>query len=133
MSNDLPPKDADKYCNARKTDGSGYCQHTAGWGTDHTGTGRCRYHGGNTQAQEKGVISELEDAAEHASTALELQLKHIKQEIEKGEEIDASELDRLARTVFDRSGYGPTEKQELEHSGEGDDGEILIDFNDVDT
>ena len=43
----------DRLCNARviKYDGSGnpnieYCGKTAGWGTDHVGTGRCRLHGG---------------------------------------------------------------------------------------
>lgn len=45
-------------CNGRKTDyegptqepgewaGDGYCRQTAGWGTDHTGEGRCKLHGG---------------------------------------------------------------------------------------
>jgi len=119
---DLEPKDANEYCNARKTDGSGYCKHTAGWGTDHTGHGRCRYHGGNVPNQEKGIIDDLEGAAEHAATALELQLKHLRRDLEDGEEIDPADLDRLATTVLDRTGHGKTEKQEVEHSsGEGEE------------
>jgi hypothetical protein len=128
---DLPPKSADKYCNARKTDGSGYCQHTAGWGTDHTGTGRCKFHGGNTENHEKGIIADFEDATEHGAIAIRLQLKHIRQAIENGEEVDVQELDRLVRTAADRAGYGPTETREVR--GEGENGEILIDFSDADT
>lgn len=110
----LPPKEAGEKCNARKTNGDGYCQHRAGWGTDHTGHGRCRYHGGNTPNQEKGIVDELEDATEHGAVAIRLQLKHIRENVESGEEIDVGELDRLLRTAADRSGYGPTEKKDVE-------------------
>jgi len=110
---DLQQKESDERCNARKTDGSGHCQHAAGWGTDHVGQGRCKLHGGNTETQEKSIIAELEDAAGHASTALELQLKHLRRQVERGEDIDSGELDRLARTVLDRTGHGKTETQEV--------------------
>lgn len=46
MSEELPKKEPDKYCNARRTDGSGYCGLTAGHGTDSDG-GRCKFHGGH--------------------------------------------------------------------------------------
>jgi len=112
---DLEPKEPDKYCNARKTNGEGYCQHTAGWGTDHTGHGRCKFHGGNTQNQETNLINKLEDAAGDAAMAYKLRLKHIRQKVEAGEaeDIDWSEFDRLGRTVLDRTGYGKTEKREI--------------------
>lgn len=48
--------EADGFCAAvRKQDPSTeekppYCTKTAGWGTQHPGTGRCRLHGGNTAA-----------------------------------------------------------------------------------
>lgn len=115
---DPPPKDPDKHCNARKTDGSGYCGQPAGWGTDHD-VGRCKFHGGSTTSQEKGLIAELEEAAEHASTALKLKLKHMLQRVEEGEDVDAKELDKLARTVLDRTGRGPTEKREVTGDGGG--------------
>jgi len=111
---DLEKRPPDENCNARKSDGSGYCKHEAGWGTNHTGHGRCRYHGGSSPSGEKSVLKDLEGAAEHAAVALELQLKELKRRIESGEEIDPSELDRLARTVLDRTGYGPKETKELE-------------------
>lgn len=130
---DLPPKDADEYCNARKTDGSGYCGHTAGWGTDHTGEGRCKYHGGNTENHEKSIIDELEGAAEHGAIAVRLKLKHLRQQLEEGEDVDTSELDRLLRTAADRSGYGPTSKQEVENTGDDPLAELVVDFEDVDT
>lgn len=119
---ELEPKDPDEYCNARKTDGSGYCKHEAGWGTDHSGYGRCRFHGGNTQAQEKNIIDKLETAAEDAAVSYKLRLKHIREMVEagRGDEIDWSEFDRLGRTIFDRAPNAPnkSETRELEHSGE---------------
>lgn len=116
MSNDLEQKPPGKYCNARKSDGSGYCQHTAGWGTDHTGHGRCKYHGGATEAQEKGLIDDLEGAAEDAATALRLKLKHARKKAEAGDmdAVDWTELDRLARTTFDRTGHGKSENHTVD-------------------
>lgn len=32
-----------------------YCTLSAGWGTDHLGTGRCKFHGGNTKTQKTGA------------------------------------------------------------------------------
>lgn len=130
---DLEPKEPGENCNARRTDGSGYCGQPAGWGTDHTGHGRCKYHGGSTENQEKKVIEELSDAAEHASVAYRLRLKHVREKVESGdhEDIDWGELDRLARTAFDRTGTGPSETKEIE----SDDplAEIVVDFESADT
>jgi hypothetical protein len=114
-------KDSNEHCNARKTDGDGYCKQPAGWGTDHAGLGRCKLHGGNTTAHETHVLDELSDAAGDAAIALRLRLKHIRQQVEagNGDAVDWSEVDRLARTVFDRTGHGKTETREL--TGEGDD------------
>lgn len=132
---DLPTKDPDEHCNARKTDGSGYCQHEAGWGTDHLGHGRCKFHGGNTTTHETSIIQELEDAAGDAAVAYKLRLKRVRKKVEDGEDedIDWQELDRMARTVFDRSGHGPSEKREIENTGDDPLAEIVVDFNDADT
>jgi hypothetical protein len=126
---DLPARDADENCNARKTDGSGYCQHSAGWGTDHTGVGRCKFHGGSTPDQERGIINDLEDGAEDAAVALRLRLKHVRQAVENddADDIDWSQVDRLARTVFDRTGHGKTETKELT----GEDGDAITVSSDV--
>ena len=123
---DLPLKDPDEHCNARKTDGSGYCGQPAGWGTDHD-VGRCKFHGGSMKTQEKGLINELENAAEHASTALKLQLKHMLQDLEDGEDVDPAKLDRLARTVLDRTGNGPTETREVD-ADVTHNGDLLAEF-----
>jgi len=124
--NDLEPKEPGDDCNARKTDGSGYCGQPAGWGTDHTGVGRCRFHGGNTPDQERHVAENLEEAAEHAGIALRLRLKHLADQVENGGEIDDQTLDRLARTALDRTGHGPSETTEV--TGE-DGGPVEIVFN----
>lgn len=47
--------DPDKHCGATNRTGNadGQCTLVKGWGTDHKGTGRCRFHGGNTPSGEK--------------------------------------------------------------------------------
>jgi hypothetical protein len=130
---DQKRKEPGETCNARKTDGSGYCGHRAGWGTDHVGHGRCKYHGGDSPNGEKSVLNDLEDAAEHAAVAYKLKLKEIRRKAENGEieAIDWQELDRLGRAAFDRTGHGPSKEQKL--TGGGDDGEIMIDWDNADT
>lgn len=50
-------------CGATKTDGSGkVCQLSAGYGTDHLGWGRCKWHLGNTRALK--VAAAREEAEE---------------------------------------------------------------------
>lgn len=46
-------KPSGKYCNARKkkSGGYGYCRQVAGYGTDHVGTGRCKFHGGSSSGR----------------------------------------------------------------------------------
>lgn len=119
---DLEQKPAGDNCNARKADGSGYCSHAAGWGTDHPGHGRCKFHGGNTKDHEKNIIDKLEGAAGDAAVSLKLRLKHAREKAEAGEfdEIDWAEIDRHARTVFDRAGPIKREKRELEDVTDGD-------------
>jgi len=130
---DLESKEPGETCNARKTDGSGHCGQPAGWGTDHVGHGRCKYHGGDSPNGEKSVLNDLEDAAEHAAVAYKLKLKEIRRKAEDGaiEEIDWQELDRLGRAAFDRTGHGPSAEQKI--TGEGEDGELLFDFKNADT
>jgi hypothetical protein len=42
--------------------------------------------------------------------------------------------DRGSQFILERSfGYVKTEKRELEHSGTGEDGEIMIDWDNADT
>ena len=134
---DLEQKEPGEYCNARKTDGSGYCQHEAGWGTDHSGVGRCKFHGGSTPDQEQGIINDLKDAADDGAIALRLRLKQAREKAEAGEfdDIDWGEIDRHARTVWDRTPDVPnaTSKHELENTGDEPLSDVTIDFNNVDT
>lgn len=45
----------ENVCGATKRDGSGEkCQLPAGWGTDHTGEGKCKLHGGASSGAPEG-------------------------------------------------------------------------------
>lgn len=48
---------APKRCGARKSKG-GLCEQPRGWGTDHPGSGRCRYHGGASPNGRKAANKE---------------------------------------------------------------------------
>lgn len=43
---------------AEDPDNPGQCTLTAGWGTDHLGYGKCRYHGGNIENMKKAAEKE---------------------------------------------------------------------------
>lgn len=45
-------KQSGALCGARKKDGTGRCQHPAGWGTLHPGTGKCKRHGGSVPSHQ---------------------------------------------------------------------------------
>ena len=67
---DAPGADGHGYCGARRRQGDGEpCKHTAGWGTDHVGTGRCRLHGGNTRTQRKAAAAAQAEAGARAILA----------------------------------------------------------------
>jgi hypothetical protein len=42
-------------CGAEKKHGKGKCKNPSGWGTDHAGIGRCRFHAGNTPNSRKAA------------------------------------------------------------------------------
>ena len=48
-----PWEEAPGRCNARKLGGDGLCRQPAGWGTQHTGIGRCKRHAGSTEEHNK--------------------------------------------------------------------------------
>lgn len=50
-------------CGGAKRQGGGTCTQTAGWGTSHPGTGRCKLHGGNTKSHVKAAQEEQARAA----------------------------------------------------------------------
>lgn len=63
-------------CGAKKADGTP-CGHKAGWGTNHTGYGQCKLHGGATKyggihaaTEEAKVISLSQPTSTHPLTAV---------------------------------------------------------------
>jgi hypothetical protein len=52
-------KSTGPFCNAKKRQGTGRCQLTAGHGTDHPGYGSCSRHGGSTAAGRKSAAMQM--------------------------------------------------------------------------
>lgn len=46
----------------KSTSGPGICCQPAGWGTDHKGVGRCKWHGGDSPAYEHHLVAETAKA-----------------------------------------------------------------------
>lgn len=54
--------DGHPKCGAKRRQGGGCCNLSAGYGTDHLGHGRCKWHGGSTPTQRKAVEAQVVEA-----------------------------------------------------------------------
>jgi hypothetical protein len=84
-STSLPP--GHDQCGAKARSGKP-CRRPAGWGTDHTGIGRCKLHGGSTPSQRKWAEKEL--------AKIECQRLGVEVEVDPG--------DALIRAVWEAEG-----------------------------
>jgi hypothetical protein len=57
-----PVPDGHPKCAAKRRQGDGLCNLAAGYGTDHLGFGRCKWHGGSTPTQRKAVQAQVIEA-----------------------------------------------------------------------
>ena len=102
----VPKIDPNEHCNGKKVDRSdgetvfdGYCNARAGMGTDHSGEGRCKYHGGCSTGAPEGN--------QHAQThALNADPHHYHQSLPPEEkeyvrDVAASIEDRIRRNTGD--------------------------------
>lgn len=48
-----------RLCGAHRAKRGGTCEKHAGWGTDHVGVGRCRFHGGRTPSHNAAAARQL--------------------------------------------------------------------------
>jgi len=146
-------------CGATKRDGSGDpCGLPAGWGTDY-GDGLCKYHGGATR-DKSGAPEGNDNAVDVGAWAEDFYedflTKAEKKRVFKSAEAlenpqNAKEVARHAASVcleqFRRTGderfirryeslcdtFGIAPADELQLSGTGEDGEIMIDWDNADT
>lgn len=66
-----------RLCQAKKRQGEGYCQQPSGWGTDHAGVGRCKFHGGNTATQRAAAHAQIAEATARQMFGHDFQAKPI--------------------------------------------------------
>jgi hypothetical protein len=121
----------DTVCGRPKRQGEGECQLPAGWGTEHTGEGACKLHGGNTPRGEDnpafkhGLFSDyLDEEDRRAAEALEEYGN-----AEKLEELINWRLARLRRAVRelseeDEMSFWDAFEAILDQTGEVEKGEI---------
>ncbi|QRY26371.1 MULTISPECIES: hypothetical protein [Halobacterium] len=100
---DVPEREPDEYCNARRTDGGtfvGYCQRTSGWGTDRD-SGRCSSHGGASPGAEKGNDWAATHGAYSESFVEDFLTEEEIERVRQAEDLlgEAESAQALARTV----------------------------------
>jgi hypothetical protein len=100
------------------------------------GSNVCRFHGGSAEQVQDKAQERLDRMADE--TTAEMQdilgdLSDLYKQAPPDEKVNiAREMRQAWVKILDRTGHGPTERRELEHSGEGENGGILIDMADDD-
>jgi len=97
------------------------------------GAAVCRFHGGNAEQVEQKAQERLDRMADQTTAEMQdilSDLSDLFKQAPPDEKVDiAREMRQAWVKILDRTGHGPTEKRELEHSGEGENGGIIIDMN----
>lgn len=107
----VPTKDPGEYCFGKRWEGkdeenrqlfAGYCRLAPGFGTDHVGEGRCKFHGGAG-----GPPANNQNAQKHALTA---DPHHYHENLEQEEkqfveDVSAAIEDRLRRVKGEKPDY----------------------------
>jgi hypothetical protein len=93
----------------------------------------CRFHGGSAEQVQDKAQERLDRMADETTAEMQDILDDLTTEFHHAppeEKVSiARELRQAWVKILDRTGHGPTEKRELEHSGEGENGGIIIDMN----
>ena len=124
--------DPDRQCTATAKSTGERCQRAA-----VKGGNVCHVHGGAASQVQKKAQERLDRMAD--STTKEMQdviedLVDLYNQAPPEAKVDiAKELRQNWKAILDRTGHGPSEKRELENTGDDPLAEIVVDFNDADT
>lgn len=112
----------DKSLCGRKNRRGEPCRNPAGKGTNHLGMGPCKHHGGAAPQVEKAYADRLIDTRDLTLGQLErvVQVFAESEDVREWDDKDRAFLERLHRSLADRSGHGPSSS--VEHSGPGGGG-----------
>jgi hypothetical protein len=84
----VPREPDEKYCNGKKSKRANeYCEQAPGWGTNHPGIGRCKWHGGAAPNYEQKVT--------HLRAAAAVEVYGLPRDIDPHDAL----LEELARTA----------------------------------
>lgn len=103
MPKDEEPKTEKSKCGAKAKSSKGSCSLPAGWGTDHAGKGRCKYHGGcstgpRDPAKMRGNKNALK-TGERESIFLSTLDEEERQDYEKVDTSPAAQIDEQLRLI----------------------------------
>lgn len=102
------------FCNAKKKNGE-RCRNYAGLGTDHVGTGACKFHGGSMRNHRKAAVK----------AAAKREQEYLRQEALKfGQVLNVEPLDALLVALHLSASHVEYLRQEIAH--EGDDAERMF-------
>ena len=90
----------------------------------------CYQHGGAAGQVQRKAQERLDKMADETTADIQADIADLQAEYEAAEDPDTkvailSEMRRLWKIILDRTGHGPTEKREHEHSGE-DGGPLMV-------
>lgn len=129
---DSDPIPDDRRCTATAKSTGDRCKQPAIPGGDV-----CRFHGGEADQVERKAQERLDEMADAVTADLQTRLDEVFEQLDDAEGQEyarlLSEVRKLTTDILDRTGHGPTEKRELENTGDEPLADVTIDFNDVDT
>ena len=125
--------DSDRQCTATAKSTGERCERAAIKGGDV-----CHVHGGAAEQVQKKAQERLNEMADSTTAKLQARLDDVFERLDAAETDDEyvkllREARQITTSILDRTGHGPTEKRELENTGEDPLADVTIDFDDVDT
>lgn len=101
------------------------------------GSNVCAVHGGSAPQVKNKAQERLDEMADSTTANLQTRLDEVFDRLDDAEGQEyarlLAEVRKLTTAILDRTGHGPTEKTEVENTGDEAISEVVIDFNNVDT
>jgi len=130
---DADPMDEPQRCTATASSTGERCKQPA-----IPGGNVCRFHGGSAPQVQKKAQERLDRMADEVTADMAERVDDLLAEYKRVDDPERKvaimrELRQNWKLVLDRTGHGPSEKREVENTGDEPISEVVVDFNNVDT